>query len=102
MSERDYNELAFRAEAAKRSILPGLYEHYKSGNIYQFEKISFDKKTERTLVLYHDECAPGISWSTTLEEWTSKVEVDGEMVPRYAYLSGELGDLATSKNVILE
>lgn len=91
MIERDYERLHKELSIARCKVMPGLYEHYASGGIYVFERLQFDKATEEMRVSYHDERAPHISWSVPLDEWTEEIEYQGEMVPRYRWLAGQLG-----------
>jgi len=95
MAERDYNELGQELERAKRSVLPGRYRHYATGEVYELDGFTVDKETEKILVNYHNECVLGVTWSTSLEEWSGKIETDsGEMISRFTWVSEELGAAA--------
>lgn len=97
MAERDYNRLEQELERARRAVLPGCYRHYATGDVYELSGFTVDKATEQVLVNYHHECVPGVTWSTPLKEWSGKVETDnGQNIPRFTWLAGELGDIAVT------
>lgn len=87
MSERDYDKLKHQLDETACSVLRGLYQHYKGGR-YEFERLAVDKETEQIQVLYHHEGRPDITWTTSVDEWTGKVETENGLVDRYVWLPG--------------
>lgn len=99
MAERDYERLIKELQQAKPRVLPGVYLHVPSGNRYDIEKLIVDKETETLMVAYHDE-RPGldqVTWTTTLDDWESVIEVEGAEVRKYQYCD-EIGRLALQNN----
>jgi hypothetical protein len=89
MAERNYEHYSHELDEASRIVLRGLYRHYASDGIYQFDGLSIDKESEGTRVHYHDIRYPRVFLSTTIEIWTEKVETDDGIVQRYVWLPGE-------------
>jgi hypothetical protein len=71
-------------------IVPGgVYRHYK-GKLYRAHALVRHSETEALLVYYETlyDTPLGRQWVRPAEMWNEPVEVEGEMVPRFA-LVGE-------------
>jgi len=69
------------------SDLPtGRYRHYK-GNEYTVLGIARHSETEEELVVYRQEYGPRALWVRPKAMFGETVEVDGQIVPRFQFLS---------------
>lgn len=91
--------LRARIADARRQVLPGLYEHYKNGSVYEIIGFSICEKTDEPQVLYRDETTPDIPFNRSLESFTETVEHNGETVARFKWLAGEIGQISTATSV---
>jgi len=66
-------------------IRPGRYRHYK-GNDYQVVGIARHSETEEELVVYRKLYDDGSLWVRPLAMFMADVTVDGQTVPRFAYM----------------
>jgi hypothetical protein len=66
-------------------IAPGLYRHYK-GNRYEVFDVVTHSGTEEKLVLYRALYGEQKLWVRPLSMFTESVDIDGRIVPRFAYL----------------
>lgn len=65
---------------------PGLYKHYKHGRDYTVIDIVYHSETEEILVLYRAEYGERQLWVRPLEMFVETVDVDGQRMPRFAYV----------------
>lgn len=70
------------------SLQPGLYRHYK-GPEYRVLGVAMHSETQEQVVVYQALYGEYGLWVRPLEMFTSEVEVDGEHVPRFAFVEGE-------------
>ena len=63
----------------------GRYRHYK-GNDYQVIGIARHSETEEELVVYRKLYGDGSLWVRPLPMFLEDVTVDGQTVPRFAYI----------------
>jgi hypothetical protein len=82
--------------AALMAIKTGYYRHYK-GPMYQVLALVRHSETDEELVLYRALYGDFGLWVRPLEMFISNVEVAGELVPRFSFVSqqppAELADL---------
>ena len=62
----------------------GLYQHYKGGQ-YQVYGVARHSETEEQLVVYRPLYGERALWVRPLSMFTETLEVDGRIVPRFAY-----------------
>ena len=74
---------------------PGRYRHYK-GNDYDVYEVATHSEDESKLVVYRPCYGDRALWVRPLTMFTETVEVDGEWVPRFAYM----GDIPDDENMI--
>ena len=71
-------------------IPKGIYEHYK-GKHYEVVGVALNSETEEPMViykaLYSGEFPEGTLWVRPLEMFKENVTVEGNLVPRFRYLS---------------
>ena len=70
------------------SLQPGLYRHYK-GPEYRVLGVARHSESEEEVVVYQALYGEYGLWVRPLEMFTSDVEVDGERVPRFAFVEAE-------------
>jgi hypothetical protein len=63
----------------------GRYRHYK-GNYYEVIDVVTHSETEEKLVLYRALYGEQELWVRPLSMFTESVDIDGRIVPRFAYL----------------
>jgi hypothetical protein len=66
-------------------IRTGRYRHYK-GSDYQVVGIARHSETEEELVVYRKLYGDGSLWVRPLAMFMEDVTVDGQTVPRFAYM----------------
>lgn len=66
----------------------GKYRHYK-GNEYEVLHVAKHTETEEDLVVYKAISDPEKVWVRPLTMFIEDVEIDGKIVPRFAYLGSE-------------
>jgi len=66
-------------------ITLGTYRHYK-GNEYEVIGIAKHSETLEDMVVYKAKYADGGMWVRPLAMFMETVEIDGEVVPRFAYI----------------
>ncbi|WP_413583439.1 DUF1653 domain-containing protein [Bdellovibrio sp. HCB288] len=70
----------------KAPVSGAIYKHYK-GKFYRVIGVGKHSETMEDIVLY--EClyenSLGRLWARPLELWSSPIEVDGKMVPRFEF-----------------
>ncbi len=66
-------------------IKKGIYRHYK-GKEYEVLMTAKDSETNEWVVVYRALYGEYGAWVRPLEMFTQKVEVNGEMVDRFAFL----------------
>ena len=71
-----------------KEIKPGKYRHYK-GNEYEVFDVATHSEDESTYVVYQPLYGDRSLWIRPFKMFTENVEVDGELIPRFAYL-GEM------------
>ncbi|PCK09713.1 MAG: hypothetical protein COA42_02770 [Alteromonadaceae bacterium] len=69
-------------------IKPGRYRHYK-GPEYQVYELAKHSETEETLVVYRCLYGDFDLWVRPLSMFTESVTINGEQVPRFAFVSGD-------------
>ena len=82
------------AEAAKNSknvtvnnmIQKGFYRHYK-GNEYEVIGVAHHSETQEDMVVYRSVSNHSEMWVRSARAFEENVEVNGEMVPRFKFLS---------------
>jgi hypothetical protein len=72
--------------SVKSSLTPGIYRHYK-GQLYQVFKVARHSETEEALVVYQCLYGDYSWWVRPLSMFTETVEVDGSVLPRFAFVS---------------
>lgn len=65
---------------------PGKYRHYK-GNEYQVIDLAVHSETEEKLVVYRPLYGEQALWVRPLDMFTEMVDVEGQQVPRFEYMS---------------
>lgn len=70
------------------SLQPGLYRHYK-GPEYRVLGVARHSETEEEVVVYQALYGEYGLWVRPLEMFQSEVELDGERVPRFAFVEAE-------------
>lgn len=68
------------------SLRPGIYKHYK-GNLYQVMEVATHSETLEKVVVYRPLYGERALWVRPLAMFTEEVEVNGLMVPRFAWQS---------------
>jgi len=63
----------------------GIYKHYK-GNLYEVLTTAQHSETEEWMVVYKALYGEEGMWVRPYEMFVEKVEVDGEMVDRFAFV----------------
>jgi hypothetical protein len=71
-------------------IQTGVYRHYK-GNTYQVIGIAKHSETEEDLVVYRALYGAFGLWVRPLAKFCEKVEIEGEIVPRFELIAQENG-----------
>jgi hypothetical protein len=72
-------------------IQAGVYRHYK-GNTYQVIGIAKHSETEENLVVYRALYGAFGLWVRPLDMICEKVEIGGEIVPRFKLIQQENGE----------
>lgn len=66
---------------------PGTYIHYKNGKHYTVIDVVRHSETEEWMVLYRAEYGDYDLWVRPLKNFLEQVSLDGQLVPRFKYLS---------------
>ena len=66
---------------------PGNYIHYKKGKHYTVIDVVRHSETEEWMVLYRTEYGDYGLWVRPLKNFLEQVSLDGQLVPRFKYLS---------------
>lgn len=74
--------------AANLAIQPGYYQHYK-GRYYQVIDCARHSETEQWLVIYRALYGDFGLWARPLDMFTENVEIAGELLPRFQFISAE-------------
>ena len=69
-------------------ITPGRYRHYK-GNEYTVLGVARHSETLEKLVVYRQEYGERGLWVRPAAMFAESVEVEGRVVPRFAFLGGD-------------
>jgi len=69
-------------------IQPGRYRHYK-GNDYTVLGVARHSETLEELVVYRQEYGERGLWVRPAAMFAESVEVEGRVVPRFAFLGGD-------------
>ena len=70
------------------TITPGRYRHYK-GNDYTVLGVARHSETLEELVVYRQEYGERGLWVRPAAMFAESVEVEGRVVPRFAFLGGD-------------
>lgn len=70
------------------SLQPGLYRHYK-GPEYRVLGVARHSETGEQVVVYQALYGEFGLWVRPLEMFAGEVELDGEQVPRFAFVEAE-------------
>ncbi len=65
----------------------GTYIHYKNGKHYTVIDVVRHSETEEWMVLYRAEYGDYGLWVRPLKNFLEQVSLDGQLVPRFKYLS---------------
>jgi hypothetical protein len=68
------------------TLRPGIYKHYK-GNLYQVMEVATHSETLEKVVVYRPIYGERALWVRPLAMFAEEVEVNGVMVPRFAWQS---------------
>jgi hypothetical protein len=68
------------------NVIPGIYRHYK-GNDYQVIGVARHSEDESELVVYRPLYGEGGLWVRPLQMFVEEVEIKGQTLPRFAYLT---------------
>jgi len=74
---------------------PGRYRHYK-GHDYDVYEVATHSEDESKLVVYRPCYGDRALWVRPLSMFTETVEVNGQQVPRFAYI----GDIPDDESMI--
>jgi len=66
------------------NITPGIYRHYK-GNDYEVIGVAKHSEDGTELVVYRPLYGAGDLWVRPLAMFVEEVEIDGQILPRFAY-----------------
>jgi hypothetical protein len=66
----------------------GKYQHYK-GSFYQVENIATHSETEEKMVVYRPLYGDKALWVRPLAMFLEEVNINGETIPRFAFISEE-------------
>ncbi|MBA61442.1 MAG: hypothetical protein CMJ76_03665 [Planctomycetaceae bacterium] len=69
----------------QQDVKTGYYRHYKNKD-YTVLGTVFHSETEETMVLYRQEYGDRNLWVRPFDMFFENVTVDGETIPRFAYL----------------
>ncbi|MEM0954175.1 MAG: DUF1653 domain-containing protein [Pseudomonadota bacterium] len=72
------------------SLTPGRYRHYK-GQEYQVLHVATHSETLEQVVVYQTLYGAFDYWVRPLDMFTEKIEVKGEIVPRFALIEANSG-----------
>lgn|SRR5690554_742999 len=74
------------------TFLPtGVYRHYKGG-LYVVSGVARHSETEEWLVVYQPQYGDRGLWVRPLDMFTGEVVVEGNSVPRFAYIGPQSSD----------
>ncbi len=73
------------------AIKPGRYLHYK-GKQYLVLDVARHSETLEEMVVYRPLYGDRGLWVRPAKMFTESVQVDGEQIPRFEYIGGELAD----------
>lgn len=71
-------------------IAPGRYKHYK-GHLYDVYEVATHSEDESKLVVYRPCYGERALWVRPLDMFIESVELNNEIVPRFAYM-GDIPD----------
>lgn len=74
-----------------KKIKPGLYKHFKKGDIYKVIGVAKHSETLEDLVIYQaqynsKEFGKNAFWVRPLDNFLEEVEIDGKIYPRFQFL----------------
>ncbi len=74
------------------AIVPGLYKHSKSGNLYKVIGVSKHSETLEDLVVYESQYDNPVSkiWVRPAKMFSDLVLVEGSYVPRFVFVSKDI------------
>lgn len=74
-----------------KTIKPGKYRHYK-GYEYQVYDVATHSEDESAYVVYRPLYGEGKLWIRPYDMFVENVEVDGKVLPRFAYVGAMADD----------
>ena len=80
--------------AVKPPLQRGYYQHYK-GAYYQVIDCARHSETEQWLVIYRALYGDFGLWARPLQMFTENVEIAGELLPRFQFISRNKPDAVT-------
>ena len=69
----------------EKALKTGIYQHYK-GNLYEIYHIAQHSETEEWMVVYKALYGEQGIWVRPYEMFVEKVELNGEVLERFAYV----------------
>jgi len=75
----------------------GRYRHYKGGE-YQVYGIAHHSETQEQLVVYRPLYGERSLWVRPLSMFSETIEVDGQIVPRFAYM--DTGEVSSADGLL--
>lgn len=72
--------------------IEGIYRHYK-GNLYRVLCVAKHSETLGEMVVYQDAIDEAKVWVRPLSMWSEEVDIGGEKVPRFQFVSSDVDAL---------
>jgi hypothetical protein len=72
-----------------QNIKPGIYKHSKKGTLYKVHFVAKHSETLEDLVIYEALYENDMSkfWARPVSMWNGEVEINGEIKPRFVWVS---------------
>jgi hypothetical protein len=75
-----------------KPLIPGIYKHYK-GNSYEVYDTATHSENLESLVVYRPMYGEKKLWVRPLSMFLESVEINGELVPRFEFVSASRDEL---------